>query len=82
LPSDIVCSPVHFVADLPYGTSSRLAGGGSVSELIGALAAAFPASRMTFVTTRNAARALPDGVEITPCRGGRVVIRASGPISR
>jgi hypothetical protein len=82
LPRGVATGPVQFVADLPYGASSPVAGGGTLAALVRALGHAYPASRMTFVTTHEAAAGAPADSDISPCRGGRVVIRAAGPAAR
>jgi len=57
-------------------------GGRDFDELFGSIAAAYPDSTMTFVMSREIAeRALGriprSAAEITPCRGGRLIVRVA-----
>ncbi|MFO7957550.1 MAG: hypothetical protein R6X33_10695 [Candidatus Brocadiia bacterium] len=77
LPRD-VSGRVHFVADLPYGNTSTLRGGG-LHEVIPAVRRAYPECTFAFVVGGESVgellRKCPGGLRCRPLKGGRVLVR-------
>jgi hypothetical protein len=77
LPRD-VSGRVHFVADLPYGNTSSLRGGG-LQQVMPAVRRAYPESTVSFVVDGESVgdllRRCPAGLRCRPLKGGRVIVR-------